>query len=192
MKFAIISNVDKSDDKFVTGSKTIRSIISITPENKFIEEKINGQITRIEFKLAAEVKDKIDGILLNHIETHIGKKIPIGVTSTEAGLFLTKIKEKYVLSCQEETVGGWFGTTTKQAKEIGKYSVMPLDNDYSVEALEAERLKELMGIITSARNDRNQLPQFLCFLASQEYGSLRPTSDIERRIRRRIQFLRIS
>ena len=51
MKFAIISNVDKSDDKFVTGSKTIRSIISITPENKFIEEKINGQITPIEFKL---------------------------------------------------------------------------------------------------------------------------------------------
>ena len=159
MKFAIISSVEKLDDKFVTGSKTIRSIVSIQPKNKFVEDNINGEMTRIELKTDLEITTTINNLLLNYIETHIGQKIPINVEMTDLGLnggfYLKQIKEKYVLFKLEAITSGWFTmTTSTNATKIGKYFVVPIAAEHSVES---EKIAEMKQIITSIVTEKNNL-----------------------------------
>ena len=170
MKFAIISNVEKLDDKFVTGPKTIRSIVSIQPKNKFIEDNINGEITRVELKSDLEITPTVHNTLLNYIETHTGQKMPINVKTADVGenlpdlplingFYLKQINEKYVLFKLEETTTstGWFTTTTLTSTnsiKIGKYFVVQIATEHSVES---EKITELKQIIDSIATEKNEI-----------------------------------
>jgi predicted nucleic acid-binding Zn-ribbon protein len=162
MSFAIISNVEKTDNKYTIGKKMIRKIVLI--EDTLIQDDLGeeyyidpteatespiGEYTVIDMYNPS--LSNYEKAILDYINLTLGE-VSLGIV--ENGLYLRKIDDcKFELMNSTETKRtNWLGYEYTEIKNtyLGKYYCIEMQEDYKVDST---KIAELTFMLSEIKDD---------------------------------------